>query len=453
MSHSEDTQLERLRRLSRLLSGDERRRCLFLCGTSDLDRTLPCLEEFLASEVMRSNDSELFLTEIFMRLGRIDILRDWFGIHSDQIEKRLMNRTTLPKFRVLMDSLSEDLDKGNLEDLKFLVSGKVSLDTTKMKSFLDIVIALEKLDDVSPENVDLIENCLKTVCRIDLAMRVRNYKHTVSTSDLCAAQQKTHVTCPNPESSVQQRRCETFQTSATNSVQAFVSRKSCRQSPLDGYSFQSNPRGVCLIIDCVGYDGEMLEHTFTSLQFKVELHKWLTADEALSTLERFRGKANLVGDSFVCCIISRGTAVHLLASEDCKTDLSLNKVKHHFSVCPVMTGKPKMFFIQRYSASESESSREPQWDDDELEMDGPSVPQDMFWSHCWTNEEQLKGGQHRSIYLKELTNGIMKGNKRSEHLIDVHKEVTRIIDCHNDLNPKKRYHIDFEETLTKKLYL
>ncbi|KAM9805127.1 CASP8 and FADD-like apoptosis regulator [Neosynchiropus ocellatus] len=453
MAHSADTQRERLRRLCDLLSGDERRRCLFLCGTCDLDRTLPCLEEFLTSEVVRSHDSELFLTEMFMRLGRFDILRQEFGIHRDQMEKNPAKRTALSKFRVLMDSLSEDLDKGNLDQLKFLLSGMFRQETTDMKSFLDMVIALEKLGAVSPENVDLIEDYLTKINRVDLAGRVRKYKLAVGPSYLRAAHQKTHVTSPIPESCVQRRRCEPLQTSAPNNVQAFVSRESCSPSPLDWYSFKTNPRGVCLIIDCVGYDGEMLEHTFKSLQFRVELYKWLTVEGALLALERFRGTANLVGDSFVCCIISRGTADHLLATEDNKTDLSLNKVKHHFSVCPVMTGKPKMFFIQRYSASESESSWTHEWDDDELEVDGPSIPQDMFWSHCWTNEQQLQGGRHCSLYLKELTNAIMEGSMRRDHLVDVHKEVTRIIDSHNCLNPKAQYHIDYKNTLTKKLYL
>lgn len=44
------------------------------------------------------------------------------------------------------------------------------------QSFLDVVIELEKLDLVSPQRVDLVEECLQGIGRWDLATKVSAYK-------------------------------------------------------------------------------------------------------------------------------------------------------------------------------------------------------------------------------------------------------------------------------------
>lgn len=41
-----------------------------------------------------------------------------------------------------------------------------------------MIVELEKLDLVSPERVDMVEECLRNICRIDLAKKVSTYKKT-----------------------------------------------------------------------------------------------------------------------------------------------------------------------------------------------------------------------------------------------------------------------------------
>lgn len=45
-----------------------------------------------------------------------------------------------------------------------------------LQSFLDVVIELQKLDLVSPERVDFMEECLRSISRVDLAKKVAKYK-------------------------------------------------------------------------------------------------------------------------------------------------------------------------------------------------------------------------------------------------------------------------------------
>lgn len=168
----------------------------------------------------------------------------------------------------------------------------------------------------------------------------------------------------------------------------------------------------------------MLEETFKALHFNVVLCKWLSVDDTLSAFRRiFRQRENHNGDGFVCCIISRGTRNHLLCTDPHSARLHLDSVRRLFTAdaCPMLAGKPKLFFIQRYSVPEFQPCCRMYHRDEDLETDGcdgmrtySNIPTDadVFWSHCWTDERQLEQGRHRSVYLKALTDSLQKGQRR-----------------------------------------
>lgn len=45
-----------------------------------------------------------------------------------------------------------------------------------LQSFLDVVVELEKLNKVSSEKLELIEQCLRNIRRADLAKKVQRYQ-------------------------------------------------------------------------------------------------------------------------------------------------------------------------------------------------------------------------------------------------------------------------------------
>lgn len=169
---------------------------------------------------------------------------------------------------------------------------------------------------------------------------------------------------------------------------------------------------------------DMLEQTFKALHFSVVLYKWLCVDEILSALtEALKRRENRDGDGFICCIISRGTENHLLGTDLYAVGLKLDRLKRLFTAaaCPALVGKPKLFFIQRYSIPESQPFARREHRDEDLETDGCKektkydvIPEDadVFWSHCWTEEHQLEQGQHNSVYLKALKDALHKGQMR-----------------------------------------
>ncbi|XP_074515634.1 CASP8 and FADD-like apoptosis regulator [Sebastes fasciatus] len=473
MALPDQRQLQAINQTAEALSSCERRRLFYLCDSLDTENSVACMKEMLKSKVMCHERGYLFLTELILQLRRFDILRKVYKTSRDEVERALKHREVLPRFRVLMANINEDMANDDLDSVKFLLSSTLPREKVEnAKSFLDLIIELEKLDMVSPERVDFIEDCLRNIGRIDLAKKVMTYKISVGTSEGHSSQPQRHrAPCPFPTPSGSHSQQQTRQTQSLPiarekiHVQVPAYREQNCQNQLDRYKCNTKPRGVCVIIDCVGNDGDMLEQTFKALHFNVVLHKLLSVDETLSAL---RGiiiqRENFEGDAFVCCIISRGKESHLLGTDSYGTGLRLDNVRRLFTAdaCPKLAGKPKLFFIQRYSVPEFTPCVTMEHRDEDLETDGCDglsrcdiIPTDadVFWSHCWTDECQLAQRHHRSIYLKALTDALHKGQRRKTHLIDVHTEVNGAIYEHNGRNPGADYHLDLKHTLRKDLYL
>ncbi|XP_038576271.1 CASP8 and FADD-like apoptosis regulator [Micropterus salmoides] len=471
MALPDHCQLQVINEISEALCSGERRILLYLCEILDTDNSVGCLKATLESKAMCYERWDLFLAELILALRRYDILKKVWKTSREQFERTLKVGPVLPKFRVLMVNIGEEMANDDLDSLKFLLS-KILLreKMEKAQNFLDVIIELEKLDKVSPERVDILEKKLRDIGRVDLAKKVTAYKMSelfTVTSELHISQQRCrapHLLSPSNSSHplLQTRRGQSFH---SENIPAPVYREQTYQSPLDCYKFNSNPRGVCLIIDCVGNDGVMLEDTFKALQFNVVVHNWLSGGDIYSTLAKISTqRENLEGDGFVCCIMSRGTSDYLLGTDSNSTGLRLDNVRRLFTAdaCPMLAGKPKLFFIQRYSIPESQPYATTYHQDEDLETDGYDglarcdiIPTDadVFWSHCWTDARQLEQGLHCSIYLKALTDALCKGQRRKTHLVDIHTEVNGALFEHNKRNPGASYHIDLKHTLRKDVYL
>lgn len=219
------------------------------------------------------------------------------------------------------------------------------------------------------------------------------------------------------------------------------------QNQLDSYRFNCSPRGVCLIIDCVGQDtgetlwgtnirtfyrskdndtflpfSDLLEKTFRALHFNVIVHLWLMRDEIFTVLkDTLKKRESMEGDAFICCIISRGASNHLLGTDSHTAGLQMDNIRRLFtaSECPALVGKPKLLFIQRYDVEEVQPPGWRDHRDEDLETDGVCnlVPEDadIFWSHCWTDAHQLEQRGHRSVYLKAITDALLRGQRRYPH--------------------------------------
>ncbi|XP_060944303.1 CASP8 and FADD-like apoptosis regulator isoform X1 [Limanda limanda] len=468
MALTHQRELQAINQIAEALDSSERRRVFYLCESEDTDYSLACVKEMLKSKVMCQEGGDLFLAELLSQLRRFDILRRVCSISRAEVERIPKCQQVLSTFRVLMAHISEDLASDDLNNVKFLMGSTLPRETMEnAKNFLDVISELERLDLVSPERVDIVEQCLKNIGRIDLAKKVTKYKMSAGAPEEQSSPQewcRAPSTPLTPQSSHSLQQTREGQSLRAENIPAPVHMEQSAQSQLDRYKFNTTPRGVCVIIDCVGNDGDMLEQTFKALHFNVVLHKYLSVDETYSTLRDIsRDRENLKGDAFVCCIISRGMGTHLLGVDTHSNGLQLNTVRRLFTAdaCPMMAGKPKLFFIQTYNGPEFQPCDAMHHQDEDLETDGCHGPPrhdiiptdaDVFWSHSCTDERQLEQGHHRSMYLKALTDSLLKVRKRNK-LVDIHTEVNWAIFDHNEKNPAANYHIDLKHTLRKDLYL
>uniref|UniRef100_A0A8C2CHF6 CASP8 and FADD-like apoptosis regulator n=1 Tax=Cyprinus carpio TaxID=7962 RepID=A0A8C2CHF6_CYPCA len=413
------------------LSTDECKRISYLCGALDMDTFSTDPRGMLQSVLCQMRMDYVFLMELILKIKRYDLLREVLSTNKSF-------NLDIVFLRVLMADVSEDMDTENLKSLTFLLRG--TLPKHKLEnSFLDIVVELEKLDQLSSEKMDLIEHCLRSIHRVDLAKKISHYQQT--------------------------------EKEVTKAV-AFAS-----YSPLNGaflqqeevYSMQSDPRGLCLIIDCVGTEGDELEQTFKALHFRVITHKLLSVRDVQSTLrEVAHQQGHYRASAFVCCVISRSRSSDLLATDSHGPGLNLDTVRRLFTSdsCPGLAGKPKLFFIQSYDVSEPQRCAGYMGCEDEaggeLETDAPvllcckrtvPVDADIFWSHCWTRVKQLEVPNHQSVYLKALRTSLTEGQKRRTHLIDLHMAVNRAVYEHNHKSPESSYFLNLRHTLRKTVYL
>ncbi|XP_017279865.1 CASP8 and FADD-like apoptosis regulator isoform X2 [Kryptolebias marmoratus] len=458
LSPSDQSHLRDINVVAESLSSSEQRKVAYLCGSLETDCSVEVVKQMLKSNVEDHGDAPLFLKALILRLGRYDILRKVYKVGRNDVEPRTY-ADVFPTFRVLMVNISEDLSRKDVQDIKFLVSNILPRDKMECcQTFLDVITELEKLDSVSPERVDVVKKCLLAISRVDLVKKLDAYKMSGETSAEPLSRQQS---CRAAE--VKQRQPQ--QHFAKVVVSLPVCREPSRGSLIEQYDFTSNPRGVCVIIDCVGRDGGMLENMFKELHFDVRLLQWLDSDGILQSLKGIFGQRdNRRYDGFVCCIISRGSANHLFGTDLCNTRLPIDSIRGLFTSdsCPALAGKPKLFFIQRYGDEEVLPCARAACRDENVEVDGWSrqlerskIPSeaDIFWSHCWTDERHLNHPQHRSVYLKTLTDGLHKAQRRRTSLVDVHTEMNGAIFEHNKRNPGATYHIDVKHTLRKNLYL
>uniref|UniRef100_A0A3B3B6M2 CASP8 and FADD like apoptosis regulator n=1 Tax=Oryzias melastigma TaxID=30732 RepID=A0A3B3B6M2_ORYME len=410
-----------INRIVESLNSSECRKLLFLCGSLSSDSSVQSVRETLKHKITCHENATQFLAEVIWRMGRYDILKELFTLSRNEVEQTLGNRQVLSKFRVLMANISEDLDTEDVEQMLFLLSDTLPREKLNTKSFLDIIVELEKLDLVSPERVDMVEECLRNICRIDLAKKVSTYKKTAQRFDLQSSHQQSST---NFERRQGQPRNIVRESPTTPEL-----RQPSTASQVEQYSLNSNPRGLCVIIDCVGCDQGMLEDTFKALHFHVVLYPLLTSKQILSRLtEHLRQEPNLHGDAFVCCIISRGTANQLMGIDSYGMGVSLDHVRHSFTgiACPMLAGKPKLFFIQSYASNIRGSCASNEYRDEDIEPDGCNglltssyIPSeaDMFWSHCLTDASQLNQGGHHSVYLRALTTALDNAQRRYEETV------------------------------------
>ncbi|XP_067892049.1 CASP8 and FADD-like apoptosis regulator isoform X2 [Heterodontus francisci] len=424
-----------------------------------------------------------FLTELLYRIRRFDILRR-MKVDLVCFERSLRaGQGYVSLYRLLMMDISENLSQEDLQSIVFLLHCQVPKGRQEaVKTFLDLVVDLEKLGKIDVNNLEVVEDCLQTIGRMDLKKKILKYKQmgacapSVRRSDAyqnvipisvpCQEhgfertqvstllpvfrscnkdqllRQHVHSNCSrSSEASSEEHHSETLSNPVPETAQASAPGTECgvQQNVLEKYRMQSTPLGLCLIIDCIGTDADLLKETFEALQFRVLLHLYVELDDLKQILRDTSERNDLAAlDCFVCCIVSRGTPDSILAINGNSLRLSFEQIQQYFKgqSCRPLLGKPRLFFIQDFLTATSDSDDELETDTawsngDAIQADGnvweEVVPQeaDILWSCCQVSERLLyQAPQQPSSFMRTLSECLRKHQHRFD-LVSVLTEVNK----------------------------
>ncbi|XP_008591550.1 PREDICTED: CASP8 and FADD-like apoptosis regulator isoform X1 [Galeopterus variegatus] len=464
------------------LDKDEKEMLLFLCRDVAADVVPPNVRDLLDVLNERGKLSAVALAELLYRVRRFDLLKRILKMDKTAVEAHLLRHPHLVSdYRVLMTEIGEDLDESDVSSLIFLMRdytgrGKIAKD----KSFLDLVIELEKLNLIAPDQLDLLEKCLKNIHRIDLKTKIQKYKQSGSGTSYVNALQASlpnlslkdpsyNLRVQNGRSKEQRlvRKLAVKREAVKTSIQesgAFLSQHISEEI----YRMQSKPLGICLIIDCIGNDTEVLRDTFISLGYTVQCFSYLSMDSLIQTLHQVACMPQHQDyNSFVCVLVSRGNSQSIFGVDKTHSGFPLHQIRRMFmgDKCPFLIGKPKLFFIQNYVGSQGQLE-----DSSLLEVDGPAANNveskarqpgpcmvhreaDFFWSLCTADVSLLEqSSSSPSMYLQCLSQKLRK--ERNRPLLDLHLELNSYMyDWNSRVSAKEKYYVWLQHTLRKKLIL
>ncbi|NWT65624.1 CFLAR regulator, partial [Prunella himalayana] len=433
------------------LDKEEEETMVFLCRDLAPDLATADLKEILVALNEREKLTPVGLSELLYRVKRFDLLRRILNTEKATVEAHLARSLRLiPDYRVLMVEINENLEKDEVGSLGFLLRDYAPrMKMAKDKSFLALIIDLEKLNLVAPNQLDLIENCFQSIHRIDLIRKIQKYKHEALVSSVHS--QPVYV-------NAHQASLPNF-----NLIDPpYHSGVSIQEMSDDSYRMQSQPLGMCLIIDCIGNDTDVLEETFRGLGYDVRCHRYLNMNSMNQTLlEVARWQKHKNCDSFVCILVSRGNSQSIFCTDHTFSGFPLEQIKKYFTAdsCPGLLGKPKLFFIQSYVVPENEQECTSL-----LEVDGNvdsirakvTIPHaaDIFWSHCKVDVSTLEQSPTSpSHYLRCLAELLRNPYKRKLCVLAVHMELNKkVYDWNMTTDPSQQYSLLLQHTLRKKLY-
>ncbi|XP_078003694.1 CASP8 and FADD-like apoptosis regulator isoform X2 [Phascolarctos cinereus] len=465
------------------LDEDEKEVILFLCRdlAPDLVTKLD-LRNLLCTLNEKGKLSPAGLAELLYRVRRFDLLKKIMKTDRASVEATLVKCPQLVSgYRVLMTQLSEDMDKSEVTSFSFLLRDYMGGGKThKNKSFLDVVIDLEKVNLIAPDKLDLLEKCLKNIHRIDLKKKIQKYKQSalganyvngIQASLPSVGLMNSGYTLELKNGTSKEKTPIFGQHGISKPVKTSIqeSEKSLPQVTGEEYRLKSQPLGICLIIDCIGNDCDPLKDTFISLGFDVQYSKYLSTEEIHQTLYQVSCLSKHQDyDIFVCILISRGDSENIFGIDQPCSGFPLHQIRKFFTgdACPLLLGKPKLFFIHNYVVPEDH--KEP---NSLLEVDGggckvsyngwrprnSTIHQeaDIFWSLCKVNVSVLeKSPSSPSFYLRCLSQLLHQPKERRCSLLNLHIDLNnKIYDWNSRVAPEEQYSIVSEHTLRKSIFL
>ncbi|KAF6735216.1 Caspase-2 [Oryzias melastigma] len=280
-----------------------------------------------------------------------------------------------------------------------------------------------------------------------------------------------------------------------------------RSHSQQSYRMNSSPRGLALVISNITFDpcasseldprkggevdDEVLRKLFTELDYSVNVHRDLTAQDMKMCIENFcRRPDHQNVDSCVVCLLSHGVDGAVYGTDGQLLPLDWVFEAFDNAHCPLLQNKPKMFFIQACRGDEMDcgveqidgpartfsptceqrdAGREEQGDADGRQRASTGrqrikLPQrsDMICGFASLKGQRIctaamRNTKKGSWFIQEL-NTALRLNARDTHLADILVQVNSRIKEREGYAPGTAHHrckemSEFTSSLCKDLYL
>ncbi|RXN00253.1 Caspase-8 [Acipenser ruthenus] len=458
-----------LLKIEQALCKDETEALAFLCRDiidTDLSKMASASHLFTKLNNMDLLEEEdyFIVAELLYRTRQFYLIKK-MGKSKEQVEKELPQKGRISNYRQLLYDLSEDVTRDDLKSVKFLLQNSLPrcrLEDDMASDFavyctlyqdqltmLKLLIEMEKEDLLDQSNLEMLEKVLQIISP-SLVKKITKYKnengyYTQETGFSSSEAHGRNPSRPHADSQLPPLSHSSQQISET-------------------YAMNREKRGYCLIINNYDFsesrtrssseqcctdrhgtntDARALKDVFQWLGFDIVCLEDLTRKEILKEIEQYQNLTDHKDrDCFMCCILSHGEKGKIYGT-DGRTVL-INEITKPFSGknCPLLIGKPKVFFIQACQGQKAQLGLPIEADSytSELEEDAlvpDSIPEDAdFLVGMATVEDYVsfRDTSKGTWYIQSLCQNLLHLVPRGEDLLSiltkVNMDVSRRTDEH-----------------------
>ncbi|XP_052235568.1 caspase-8-like [Dreissena polymorpha] len=173
---------QRLININDEMGSDDIEALKFLCRdylpASKLDKVESALEifEYMKKAGMIDLNNVDFLLESFARIHRYDLINK-LGFSSDDVRKVIPTFKQVPDFRVMLMDLADDVDKTEIEKVRFLLKSSIKKKMlNEQQSILQLFVLMEQEGLLGPTKLSLLQTVFTSLKRPELENRIREYE-------------------------------------------------------------------------------------------------------------------------------------------------------------------------------------------------------------------------------------------------------------------------------------
>ncbi|KAM9305616.1 caspase-8-like [Gastrophryne carolinensis] len=427
--------------------------CMDLISHKKLEKMKSTLDLFdeLRREEALTEDNLFIVMELLYLIGHHSLLKK-LNTNRKIMENALKEERCISFYRRMLFKLSENIATDDLRQIVFLLN--LPNKRTENKTFLDILCSLEKNDEITKDNLDVLENAIRIISPdlLKLIDRYKDYRDSVRAS---APEEHELEDLPKPQLSVQvvsstNMELPTDGLDAENHMAALSleDQAASNSSEVDiqnswqVYRMNRKYRGYCLIINNSNFmrsdprlgtekDAACLENVFTWLGFEVMIKKEMSAQDITALMKDFQSKDHSDRDCFVCCILTHGSSGVVFGTDN--EVLNIRSIISSFSSsnCQTLAGKPKLFFIQACQGQSNQNSHV-------IEADAVSSPDDHKSTTTIAEDADVLIGmatvdghfsyrhtRDGSWYIQALCSNLIKMVPRGEDILSILTQVNK----------------------------